>query len=255
MSVDDYLQNILNDQAVDTRAYSPVRRVQDMIQPVIAQLAGMFLHGIWPSGSFMKGTANRSGTDIAFFISLSEKTPATLKEIYESLFTRMKEAGYNPRRQNVSINVTANGYSVDLVPGKQQGVYSADHSIYRGRANRWTKTNVATHVRHVRQHGRLNESRILKLWRDQKRIDFPSFYLELTVIDALPRSVLFPETLSGNVLKVLEYLRDTFSDARVVDPANTNNIISDDLTASEKAKIKAAATAARNAKSWNEIVT
>jgi hypothetical protein len=113
---------------------------------------------------------------------------------------------------------------------------------------------VATHITHVRQHGRVNESRILKLWRDQKRIDFPSFHLELTVIDALPRS-FFPETLSDNVWKVLEYLRDTFSDARVVDPANTNNIISDDLTASEKAKIKAAATTARNAKSWNEIVT
>jgi hypothetical protein len=254
MSADNYLQNILNREAVDTGPYSPIRSVQWMIQPVVAQWAGTLLHGVGPSGSFMKGTANRSGTDIDLFISLSEKTPETLKEIYESLFTRMGEAGYNPRRQNVSINVTANGYSVDLVPGKQQSLYSADHSIYRRRADTWTKTNVATHIAYVRQYGRLNESRILKLWRNHKGIAFPSFYLELTVINALPRR-LFGETLSDNVWRVLEYLRDSFSDARVVDPANTNNIISDDLTALEKAKIKAAATAARNAKNWAEIVT
>ena len=40
---------------------------------------------ISPSGSFAKGTANRSGTDIDLFISLSESTPETLKEIYDSL--------------------------------------------------------------------------------------------------------------------------------------------------------------------------
>ncbi len=40
---------------------------------------------ISPSGSFAKGTANRSGTDIDLFISLSESTPETLKETYDSL--------------------------------------------------------------------------------------------------------------------------------------------------------------------------
>jgi len=36
----------------------------------------------YPSGSFAKGTANRSGTDIDLFISLTSGTPDTLKEIY-----------------------------------------------------------------------------------------------------------------------------------------------------------------------------
>jgi hypothetical protein len=77
MSADIYLQNILNREAVDTGPYSPVRGVEAMIQPVITEWAGMFVHGIGPSGSFMKGTANRSGTDIDLFISLSERTPET----------------------------------------------------------------------------------------------------------------------------------------------------------------------------------
>ncbi len=253
MSADSYLQNILNREAVDTGPYSPVRSVQATVQPVISEWAGNLLNGIGVSGSFMKGTANRSGTDIDLFISLSANTPESLKEIYESLFARMSQKGYGPKRQNVSINVKVNGYSVDLVPGKQQNVYTTDHSIYKRRADTWTKTNVATHITHVRQYNRLNESRILKLWRNQKSLEFPSFYLELTVIDALPWQ-LAPEALSGNVWRVFQYLRDRFANARVVDPANTNNIISDDLTVAEKGKVQAAAELALSAANWNEIV-
>lgn len=252
MTADEYLQNILAREAVDTGMYSPVRGVQATLQPIIQEWAGTVLSSVSPSGSFAKGTANKSGTDIDIFISLTNGTNGTLKEIYESLFKKMTEKGYTPRRQNVSINVKVNGYSVDLVPAKRQDTYSDDHSLYRRKADTWTKTNVATHISHVRQGGRLNETRVLKLWRNQKGLDFPSFYLELVVITALSGS--YYGTLSANVRKVFEYLRDTFPNARVVDPANTNNIISDDLTAAERAKIKSAAEQALVAPYWENIV-
>ena len=120
----------------------------------------------------------------------------------------MKANGYPPARQNVSINVRVNGYSVDLVPGKRQGSYGDDHSLYRRKADTWTKTNVVSHIDHAILNGRLAETRILTLWRNQKKLDFPSFYLELALIDALPRQ--YPETLSGNVWRALQYLGDRF---------------------------------------------
>ena len=99
--------------------------------------------------------------------------------------------------------------------------------------------------------GRARETRIIKLWRDQRALDFPSFYLELTVIDALAgRS----GALSTNVWTVFEYLRDRFINARVVDPANTNNIISDDLNNAERLKIAAAAGVTMQASTWGQIV-
>jgi hypothetical protein len=231
---------------------SPVRQVQAVLYPVIQQWAGNRLLSVHPSGSFMKGTANKSGTDIDLFISLSEGTTESLKEIYNLLFDKMKANGYPPTRQNVSINVRVNGYSVDLVPGKRQGSYGNDHSLYRRKADNWTKTNVVTHINHVILNGRLAESRIIKLWRSQKKLDLPSFYLELALINALPR--LYSETLSGNVLRTFEYLRDRFPIACVVDPANTNNIISDDLPLADKMKIAQAARQALIAKNWAEIV-
>jgi hypothetical protein len=92
----------------------------------------------------------------------------------------------------------------------------------------------------------------LKLWRRQKGLDFPSFYLELTTIDALTGTGL--STLAERVMQTFLYLRDSFPNARVIDPANTNNIISDDLTAAEKQAIKSAAAAAITAKTGGEIV-
>lgn len=252
MTGDSYLQSILLREAVDTGPYSPVRGVITTIQPHLSAWAGQYLAGLSPSGSFAKGTANKTGTDIDLFISLSSATPNALKQIYESLFQKMTEIGGAPKRQNVSINVKINGYSVDLVPAKQQDVWSQDHSLYRRRAETWTKTNITTHISHVVNGGRRNETRIVKLWRDQKGLDFPSFYLELSVIAALSGH---SGSLSDNVWKIFHYLRDTFPGARIVDPANTNNVISEDLTAAERMKIKSAAELALKATTWAQIVT
>ncbi|MEN2980428.1 nucleotidyltransferase domain-containing protein [Tistrella bauzanensis] len=253
MSADAYLQQILNREAVDTGIFSPVRAVQAALEPAIRQWANRFLIGVSASGSFAKGTANRSGTDIDLFISLSSETRETLKEIYESLFTRMQEIGYTPKRQNVSINIRVGAYDVDLVPGKHQGYPGDDHSLYRRRADTWTKTNVRTHIDHVVAANWLSETRILKLWRNQKGLEFPSFYLELAVIKALAPG-FYKSGLAADVWKVFQYLGADFSSARIQDPANTNNVISDDLSAAERTAIRAAATRALQAKTWGEIV-
>jgi hypothetical protein len=251
MTADQYLYSILAREAVDNSATSPVRGVQAMLQPRLNEWAGRYLRAVHPRGSFMKGTANRSGTDIDLFVSLSSETPNTLKEIYNTLFSKMKESGFNPKTQNVSINVRVAGYDVDLVPAKHQGGNSQDHSLYRRRADTWTKTNVATHISKVINAGRVAEMRILKLWRNQQYLDFPSFCLELATIEALSGA---RGALSQNVWSVFHFLRDKLPDARLFDPANTNNIVSDDFSAADRAKIKTAAAQALAATNWNQIV-
>ncbi len=252
MSADNYLLAILNRETVDTGSFSPARGAQATLQPLLSQWASTYLVSVSPSGSFAKGTANRSGTDIDLFLSISNQCTNTLSEIYERLFTKMKENGYAPIRQNVSIKVRVNSFDVDLVPGKRQDSYSEDHSLWRRKAETWTKTNVLKHINYVRSGNRINEIRIIKLWRDQKRLDFPSFYLEMVVIEALSGS--YSGTLADNVWKVFHYLRDKFTNARFVDPANTNNIISDDLSVAERAAIKAAAVQTLAAQNWSQIV-
>jgi hypothetical protein len=251
MTADEYLKNILLREAVDLSPTSPVRQVQNTLYPMLAEWAGAMLRGVHPSGSFAKGTPNHSGTDIDLFVSLSNNVTETLKEIYTKLFDRLKEKGYSPKQQNVSIKIRVGSYDVDLVPAKHQGGTGEDHSLYRRRADTWTKTNVLTHIAKVQGSNRTSEIRIIKLWRDQKGLDFPSFYLELVVLAALAGK---GRELSHNVSAVFQYLKDTFPTARFVDPANSNNIISDDLSAAERAKIKAEAEKAIAASNWNQIV-
>jgi hypothetical protein len=197
------------------------------------------LAGVSPSGSFAKGTAIKSGTDLDLFVSLKEDTTETLKEIYNRLFERIKGAGYTPRKQNVSIGLEVDGFSVDLVPARRQDAFTNDHSLYRRKADSWTKTNVQKHISYVRVGNRLVETRLVKIWRNQKGLELPSLYLEMAVIEALRFHA--GATLSLRIVAVLTYLRDKLPTARFVDPANSNNIISDDLTQAERNTISVAA--------------
>ena len=252
MTADQYLNQRLVVESVDRGPYSPVRGVQTTLKPILALWASGYLNSIEPSGSFAKGTANAGGTDIDLFLSLSSITPIALKEVYWSLFNAMKEAGYTPRAQGVSIGVRVGAYDVDLVPAKRQDQYGSDHSLYRSKTGTWTKTNVARHIAMVSGSGRTSEIRLLKLWRQRHGLDFPSFYLELVAIDALHRKPV--GALADNTLAALTYIRDYITSARFIDPANSANIISDDLSNSEKATLAAAAGAALKASNWNQIV-
>ncbi|MGY3506758.1 nucleotidyltransferase [Bradyrhizobium sp. USDA 4471] len=252
MSEQDYLNAILLREQVATGLASPAFFVPGVIRPVIDQWAGRYLLDVSASGSFVKGTANHSGTDLDLFISLSPETTETLSDIHKSLVIALRAAGYQPRQQNVSIGIKVYGHSVDLVPAKRQNWLLNDHSLYKRRGDTWTKTDISQHITKVKNSGRQAEIRLIKLWRTQKGLEFPSFYLELAIIKALETAWLAP--LADNMRTVFTYLRDNIMTARFVDPSNTNNIISDDLTVAEKQALKAAAAAALIAPYWRDIV-
>lgn len=249
MTSDQYLNQVISKYLVNEEG----AKLQALaIRPVIQRWAAAFLMETIFSGSIAKGTAISLSTDADVFISLSSTTPNTLPEIYDTLFNAFAQAGYQPRKQNVSIRAISSGYKIDLVPGKRQSQYGYDHSIYKKKGNTWAKTNVKTHVSHVANSRRLKEIKLTKIWRELNNLDFPSFYLELVVIDCL--SGCSYSDLNGNFWKVLGFLIDDFLDKQYIDPANTNNVISNDLTVSEKQLIQSAAQESRRKQNWGQIV-
>ena len=99
-------------------------------------------------------------------------------------------------------------------------------------APRWTwSPPVAAQIRHVRDSGLLDHILDLKIWRRRHALRFPSFYLELATLRAL----------SASFLHLLRFLAGGFPDARLLDPANSNNVVSDLLTPEEKFRIAGAA--------------
>ena len=251
VSPDEYLRTILAREAIATGLYTPANTFRVEVLPHLREWAGQYLVDATPSGSFAKGTASSSGTDIDIFVSLHHETPGTLGELYHNLFVFLHRKGIKPRRQNVSLGITVGGFDVDLVPARRWNQFSEDHSLYRRKANTWTKTNVARHIAIVSGSGRQDEIRILKLWRDQRKLDFPSLYLELTVIEALRR--VSHGTLSQNVATCLTYLSEQFPGARVLDPSNTNNVLSDETTMADKTRIQIAAKQSL-ARAWGDLV-
>lgn len=244
---DTYLRQVLAQYAVNNGLLSPVRSVQGVLLPTIRQWGGQQVLSVEPSGSFAKGTAVRSGTDIDLLASLSSTTTETLQQIYNTLFNALAAAEHQPKRQNVSIGVRVGAYSVDVVPARRQSQYGDDHSLYSNRTGSWLQTNVTRHIAEVRNSNRLDEIRLLKIWRNRRGLEFPSFYLELAVIRALHGR--WSSNLSTNVVTVLEFVRDQITTTRFVDPANSNNVVSDTLTLVEKQALAKAARAAL-AGSW-----
>lgn len=206
------------------------------------------------SGSHAKGTAVKLSADVDIFISISPNLSMSLSEIYEALFTFFNNlSGYNPRKQNVSIRVNfGNLGTVDLVPAKKQDNYTGDHSLYVRKRNTWMQTNVDEHIRMVKASGRADVIKLTKMWRERHNLDFPSLHLEMAVIRALEGHYL--GDISEQFRQVLTWLGQNITTARFVDPANSNNIISDDLTLFEKSAIERKARDWQRATNWGQIV-
>lgn len=248
---DNYVKGVLKKYAP---ASGPRVRflVLGAIRPVIEDWAGSYLNAIIPAGSFAKGTAIKKGTDFDLFVSLKSNTEVTLKEVYLSLDQCLKNRGYVTRLQNVSIGITSKGFKVDIVPGIKRPFPSSDHSIYKRKADSWTQTNIQKHINYVKNSGCIAEIRATKIWRELNRLDFPSFYLEMSVINSLYR---FPiNNTSDNFLRVLQYLSSDFLNTRIVDPANTNNVVSDELNLAEKQKIATSAAGSLSHGDWSLIL-
>lgn len=253
MTADQYVNAIVEKHRLpDTLDNYTSIYVVSPLKKIISNWAGACLCETKLSGSRAKGTAIDLSTDLDLFISLSSTTRNSLEEIYNSLYNRMLEEQISVRKQNVSIGVTYQGKKVDLVPAKRQGQYGNDHSLYRRKAGSWTKTNIDTHISCVRQSGRITEITALKIWRENHNLEFPSIYLECFAIDSLyGRSLNAP---ADNIMHLLRDIRDNIQTRRVIDPANTNNILSEELTQMEKKALSNAAQQSLLAPYWGEII-
>lgn len=252
MTPDEYVMSILNKYRVAHGPTSPAEALGGRVAGPLRRWAADWLAALSYSGSYAKGTGVGGVTDADLFISLKSGTPGTLGEIYESLYDFADRQRWQPRRQDVSIGIKNGGTAADLVPGRMQEGHTNYHSLYRRKTKGWTQTNVSLHVSTVTGSGRVDEIRAVKIWRSLRQLDWASFYLELFVIEVLkgkPRGAL-----ASNVMSALTAIGLSLENAIIIDPANTNNRVSDDLNTMEKKRIAGLAAASATAPSWGQII-
>mgnify|MGYP001248606005 CR=1 FL=1 len=250
MSADNYLANLISQKRAPSLTLNDWRLTN--IRSILTNWAGTQLSELKQSGSSAKGTAIKGVADFDIFISLKADTTQTLKEIFNLLDDRVKASGIPTRRQNVSIGITQQDLKIDLVPGKVQSGWQNYHSIYSSKKDTWMQTNIDLHISKVRNSNRQNEIILTKIWRENNKLDFPSIYLELIVIEALRNKRV--GDLANNFWEVLKYLRDDFSTKRIEDPANTNNVISETLSQAGKSYIASKAKESLTKGTWGEII-
>jgi hypothetical protein len=193
------------------------------------------LESITLAGSHAKGTALRD-SDIDLFLRYSPGTPGPISAIQTSLANH-----FHGQVRNVSVRITYKGLTVDLVPARRS---DTGDMLWQARFNTWLKTDVAKQIRYVRDSGLIDEILALKIWRRRHALRFPSFLMELAVIHALHREKSRNRPIEEQFTSLLRFLATDFPTTRLLDPANSNNVVSDLLTDIEKLRI------ARTAEGW-----
>lgn len=251
--IDMYVRNVVRLHTPNV-AYILEDKINEL-RPHIHAWANGHQYEIKLSGSLAKGTGISGTTDIDIFVSLHPSVGEynSLENVYNTLRNRFVGAGYSAREQNVSVGLDHTGLKVDVVAGVKHHVLGFDHSIWKRKAETWTKTNVDAHITYVKNSGRVFDIKLVKIWRKLSDLDFPSFYLELSVIEALKGTMLLGFSPSANFIKVMNYLATDFVDKKIFDPANLSNEVSDELSKAEKEVIRDAAVATLQ-KSWTETL-
>ena len=251
-SADEYLRGILAREEIDAGRRSPLRALKETVAALCRELPGTMLLGVHPTGAFEKGTANVSSVHIDFLASFAPTTVVPTGELFEAIFEVVTDAGYEAVRRDVSVALMLGDIPVDIVPARREAMTTDVHEIWLSRHGRPVKSNLTQHILDLQASGRQEEIRVLKVWRDQHGLDFPSFYLDLSVLAALRR---MPKgDLARNVWTVLGYFETLFSARSILDPANANNILSDQMSPASKETVRRAAQAARASRAWVEII-
>lgn len=259
MTAEEYLASILNKYAA--RNLTPhIQAIAQLHRSLIRWADNCYVQ-ILTSGSQAKGTAIALASDVDYAISLTSncnENKGGLAAIYDSLHAHLAASYVNVRRQNVSVRVTVAGLEIDVTPARKQPNSQTDHWIYLSKTGTRQQTNIQKHISDVSQSGRLNEIKLIKIWREINGLEFPSIYLEYLLIDNIlaGRRKDF-EYLNSNCAYIFHQLSLTVGNplsARLVDPANSNNVLSDLLTDREKKKISVQASKANAATFWRDVV-
>ena len=222
------------------------------MMPLVKEWAGNYLRGITPSGAYAKGTAVSLCTDIDLLIALKPIPGMEMRNAYWSLFEFLAGRSFQPEVHSVAMQVRHKGVKVDLIPACVVDSNPHRHMLFHKDSTPEIRTDVAEHVRLVCNSGHTREICALKVWRERNRLEFPSLYLELVVLEALADCRC--GKLAEKVLTVLRFIAERVRKLTVPDPANEENIVSDGLTTNEKQWLAKAASRALFEEDWKQIL-
>ena len=201
------------------------------------------------AGSREKGTMIRDRYDLDIVCYFPSHDPRTLKEIRRDVSAHLqKKYAIEPRAsaeriENIRGTTAPYGYHIDVVPGRFiEGTKDVFLHVAYGEKER-IQTNLKVHIDYIVTSGCVPPIRLAKLWAHRNSVAIKTFILELFVVRALSGS-RNKGNLKEAFRELLEAFKDEFGGLELVDPANSNNVVSRSLSSSEKTMVANAAKTA-----------
>lgn len=236
MTPDNYLTKILQQQtfADDSREMKELRLRREQIQGVLASAFADVPPSIRWGGSKAKGTIIRESYDgdmTCYFARDDGQAGGTLQDIYDNVAAAL-EKNFEVQRKNSALRVkdsstnrtlgVATDLHIDVVPGRFfEDEKSGDVWLHQNEGTKERlKTNLDTHISHIRDSGVTDAIRLMKLWNVRNGIGAKTFVLELLAVKLLARRTR--HSLADQLKHIWTEFRDRADDLAVEDPANPN---------------------------------
>ena len=245
-----FLKSILEDNEVNDIDYQIGRKLLKLQKVLVEKFSNKLESEPQIGGSHDRDVAIIS-SDHDLRLHFKPKS-FQVEEMYEELYSFFDEEFEdlnlkNIRRQTHSLGlyfeIDGEEERIDVVP-MQRIAGQKDYNLLVNKnsdfeKNSRIKTNPNKHASYGSgQKSEKQVVKLLKIWRDKNDAKFPSIYLEMFVADCFEdHKKAIPITLEQRLIMTLKYIQTKITIKRIVDPANTNNVISDSLSTSEKQEL------------------
>lgn len=238
MTATEYLQAVLREQTLAPGGpeLTELQEQHDNVERILRQKFKDSPPTIYKGGSRAKQTMIKEAYDLdlpTYFGPDDTSAGETLEEIFNNVATALEDEYYVERRRSalrLKSKDSIDDTHIDVVPGRFFDDKSGDAWIYQHLAEkRRLKTNLKTHIVHIRDSGRRAVIRLAKLWNLREGVGMKTFVLELLAVKLLEDKE--NATLPAQFQYLLEQFRDDADNLTVVDPANQNNDLTPALDA------------------------
>jgi len=247
MTINEYLASLLKSQSLSTEQLDALEVHREEVEGILRKKFGD-TPTIRYAGSKAKHTMIAESYDLDIVCYFPHDTERALKEIYEDVYSALSEHYLLERKASaIRIKKVENGeaetdYHIDVVPGRYIDGDSGDVFLHLNDPDKERiQTNIDTHVKFVSESGCREVIKLFKLWKVRNRVAFKTFVLEIFVVQALKGS-RSKDNLEQSFVTVIEKLSSDIREISLEDPANSNNIVTDTVTDSDKNTIAAKAT-------------
>jgi len=233
METNEYLREILKSQdlADDSDEMKDLRDRRTKVETLLRESFPKASPTIRYGGSKAKGTLIKEfyDLDLIFYLAHDDASAGeALADIYENA-RKVLEKEYSVVPKTSALRIRSQqqvDFHIDVVPGRYTDDKKSDCFIYQASADKCRlKTNLDTHIAHVKDSGVVDAIRLLKLWKTRKGLRVKQFVFELLIIKLLKGKK--DKQLAAQLQHVLREVKDAVDPIQVEDPANPSG---NDLT-------------------------